>query len=88
MDEERLEISGLRDRNLRAAQWWLDIGNPLCAKDEVEKIESESRDHPDVLQVQWHIFAEMEHWTRCVAIASRTVDIHPEHAAGGNPGNA
>jgi len=53
----------------RAAEGWLDLGNAPEAEAELEKIEAKYREHPDVLEVRWHIFARTKDWEAAVKVA-------------------
>lgn len=48
--------------HLEAAQGWLELGNHEEAFEELERIDAPLRAHPDVLEVRWDIYAEVENW--------------------------
>jgi hypothetical protein len=48
--------------HLQAAEGWLELGNPLEANEELEKITPELRPQPDVLRVRWQIYAAAKEW--------------------------
>lgn len=54
---------------LRAAEGWLDLGNPREANLELEQVSRELRDHPEFLLVQWHVRHAEKDWTACVQVA-------------------
>lgn len=62
---------------LRAAQGWLELGNPLEADKELEHITPKLRTHPDVLEARWHISAHKKEWTTCLDIAGAILKLDP-----------
>jgi hypothetical protein len=64
----------------RAAQGWLELGNLDEANAELDNISSETRLHPDVLEIQWHICARQNQWAACVVIGSILVSVAPERS--------
>jgi tetratricopeptide (TPR) repeat protein len=65
---------------LRAAQGWVELGSPLEAEKELERIARELRAHPDVLEVRWHIYAQANRWEACVDLADATIQLAPDRA--------
>ena len=63
--------------HLLAAQGWLELGNHLEAKEELERISAPLRTHPDVLEVRWHIYAKENKWEACYEIALELVEQVP-----------
>ena len=63
-----------------AAQGYMDPGMFLYANDELEKIDSEVRDVPEILAVRVQIYRELEKWPLMQTVAKRL--------AIGDPGNA
>jgi tetratricopeptide (TPR) repeat protein len=63
---------------LRAAQGWLELGNPLEAKVEWQRIEPAYRSHPDVVEVQCHIYASEKHWEASLKLAELLMELVPE----------
>jgi tetratricopeptide (TPR) repeat protein len=73
----------MRDkRHLEAAQGWLDLGNHVEANEELERIETQNRVHPDVLQVRWLIYGKAGKWDACLDIASTLTTITPDRRFG------
>lgn len=64
----------------RAAQGWLELGNPYEANVELDHIAPETRLHPDVLEVQWHICFKENQWPACVEIGSILVRVAPDRS--------
>src|SRR5580765_4816047 len=62
---------------LRAAQGWLELGNPLEADIELERIKPKLRKHPDVLEIRWHISAYKKEWDACLDIAQAILKVDP-----------
>jgi len=68
--------------HLRAAQGWVELGNPLEAKEEVEQIAPQFHGHPDVLEVRWHLQAHAKKWVDCVDLANAVIKLDPERSEG------
>ena len=64
----------------RAAQGWLELGNPHEANLELEHLAPETRLHPDVLEVQWHICFKEHQWPACMEIGSILVRVAPDRS--------
>jgi predicted Zn-dependent protease len=61
---------GLDDqRQLDAAEGWLELGDWLQANEELEQITPEMRAHPFVLRVRWGIYAKAEKWEMAAEVA-------------------
>jgi hypothetical protein len=56
------------DLHAKAAQGWVELGNHPEANEELEKITSEMRAHPDVLEIRWQIYAKEKRWEACVDV--------------------
>jgi tetratricopeptide (TPR) repeat protein len=69
-------------RHLEAAEGWLELGLPLDANAELEKITPQLRDHPDVLELRWHIYGKEKRWEACVDIANAVIKRAPERSDG------
>ena len=61
---------------------WLELGNHLEASGELEKISPTSRDHPEVLEVQWGIHSFEKNWEACLEIGRTLVKLAPELSPG------
>ena len=77
-----MDFSLADKRHLEAAQGWLELGLPLDANEELEKIQPQLRAHPDVLDVRWHIYANAKKWDACVDIANAIVRCAPDRSDG------
>ena len=67
---------------LAAAQGWLELGDPLEADRELEKIAPSLRAHPDVLEIRWHVYAGEKKWAACVDIGLGIMKGAPHRAEG------
>jgi predicted Zn-dependent protease len=65
-----------------AAQGWLELGNPHEAREELDRIPVAQRLHPDALYLRWQISAELNEWSRCLAIARALTEHAPEDPRG------
>src|SRR6185503_14687913 len=67
---------------LRAAQGWLELGNPAEAGEEIARISPALLDHPDVLEVRWSVCAAGRRWEAALEVAERLVKLAPERSSG------
>ena len=67
---------------VQAARSWLESGKPVAAQKELDRIPPESRDHPDVLEVQWSIEAQSRRWQTGLDIAEALIQATPERPTG------
>jgi tetratricopeptide (TPR) repeat protein len=65
-----------------AAIGWLELGNVAEAKAELQRIDSELHQHPQVLELRWLICAEEERWQEGLDIARALLQRAPESPAG------
>ena len=68
--------------HLRAAEGWLDLGNPKEARCELKRIPDPQQNHPKVLELRWNLFATEKNWKACVRTAELLVREAPEKADG------
>ena len=68
--------------HLQAARGWLELGNPLEANEELEKISPALGVHPDVLEVRWQISAKAKQWEACVDLAEGLIALTPDNPFG------
>ena len=61
---------------------WIELGNLVEAKAELEHIDPELQAHPDVLEVRWIICAEGKQWEEGLQVARMLLDKAPERASG------
>jgi predicted Zn-dependent protease len=64
--------------HLRAAQGWLELGNPREATAELSRLTLEFHSHPEVLDVRWHIQAHAKQWEACVDLAKTSIQLDPD----------
>lgn len=67
---------------VRAAEGWLELGDPVEANDELDQIRFERRGHPDVLVLRWHIYAAAKMWRVCLIIARILTERNPDDSRG------
>jgi len=67
---------------LRAAQGWLELGNPAEARQELEMLPREFWSHPEVLKVRWAIYAAEKKWEAALDVACALTELEPEDALG------
>ena len=68
--------------HFNAAQGWLELGNPLEATAELEKIAPPLRDHPAVLHLRWNVYAKAKKWEACVDLAKALTQLAPDQDQG------
>jgi len=65
-----------------AAIGWLELGNLAEAKAELERLDPEFSNYPQVLEVRWLICAEEQQWEEGLKIARALLEGAPESPAG------
>jgi len=75
-------LTGLDARHLRAAEGWLELGDPGEANQELGQIRRELRIHPDVLELRWEVYATAKKWVRCIDLANALIRAVPERSSG------
>ena len=68
--------------HFRAAIGWLELGNTVEARAELEKISVPQQNHPDVLEVRWLICAEEKNWDAALQAARTLVQRAPKRSSG------
>ena len=68
--------------HVSAAVGWLMLGDHIEADEELEKVSTGLRSHPDVLEVRWQICATAEKWKACAEIASAIIRRDPKRLFG------
>ena len=61
---------------------WIELGNLVEAKAELDQINPELQAHPDVLEVRWLICAEAKQWEEGLRVARVLLDTAPGRASG------
>jgi len=67
--------------HLRAAQGWLDLGDPKEANEELKQISLVWRFHREVLLAGWEIYPRGEHWEFAYPVALAMVAMIPNDPA-------
>jgi Flp pilus assembly protein TadD len=67
---------------LRAAEGWLELGNPAEAARELEGLSASGRQHPHTLEVHWRLCAARREWEQAVAVAGNLVSASPDEVTG------
>lgn len=65
---------------LRAAQGFLELGDPDSAWEELESIPPEDRAHPVALRLSVYIYREKKKWMEMAEISRHLTEIEPEQA--------
>jgi tetratricopeptide (TPR) repeat protein len=69
-------------RQLEAAEGWLELGDWLEANEELERITPQMRAHPYVLHVRWGVYAKAEKWEMAAEIARAISEMLPDNSWG------
>jgi tetratricopeptide (TPR) repeat protein len=67
---------------LNSACGWLELGNPLEAKAEADKIPWLNRADPDVFVVRWRIYAWLGNWDGALNLARMFTKVAPDRPTG------
>ena len=67
-------------RRLLAAQGWLELGDAVSARDELEEITPGEKAHPAVLQIRYAIYAKRGEWDMALEVAEELADALPDMA--------
>jgi len=68
--------------HLKAAEGWLQLGDPVESNEELKKIGLQNRFHPQVLIARWQIYAKEQHWEFAHTIAQGIIALLPNEAIG------
>jgi predicted Zn-dependent protease len=67
---------------LSAAVGWMELGNKSEAREELERISDENREHPHVLELKWALAADANDWSSCVKLGEALIRVAPEKEFG------
>lgn len=67
---------------LVGAVGWLELGLPLEAEAELDRIHPSLQQHPDVLEVRWQVCAARQDWARGAAMGEALVAAAPDRLSG------
>jgi tetratricopeptide (TPR) repeat protein len=67
---------------LSAAIGWLELGVPVEAESELDRISARRQSHPDVLEIRWLILAHMKRWDRALGVARALLKGAPNRCTG------
>ena len=67
---------------LRAAEGWIELGNPAEALLELSVVTAANEDHPAILETGWSACAASGDWEVAFPWAEKLVRLYPELAAG------
>jgi tetratricopeptide (TPR) repeat protein len=75
-------LSAPDSHHLLAAQGWFELGDPVEANEELEKITPQMRVHPDVLKLRWEIYAVAKQWDFALHLAKALIRLAPDDPLG------
>ena len=67
---------------LSAAVGWLELGVPVEADAELDRISAGMQSHPDVLEVRWLVLAQLRRWDKALAVARAILQKAPGRCSG------
>jgi Flp pilus assembly protein TadD len=67
---------------LNAAVGWMELGNSVEARHELEAVSAGNQSHPDVLEARWSLCARERDWAGALAVAERLVAEAPDRCSG------
>jgi Flp pilus assembly protein TadD len=67
---------------LSAALGWLELGNPMEALAEIERISPGHQSHPAVLELRWSACAALKQWRPAIDAAVELIRVAPDNANG------
>jgi hypothetical protein len=70
-------LAAADQHRLRAAEGWLDLGNPTESRLELEQISADHHNHPDVLHLRWQIHRKTAEWEACFQVARTFTEAAP-----------
>lgn len=76
------ELDPPDSHHLNAATGWLELHNTTEAKAELVELSAENRRHPEVLELEWRVYAEEKDWPRAWDAARKLVEIDPDNPSG------
>jgi len=68
--------------HFNAAVGWLELGNRVEARIELQLVSPENLHHPLVLELRWSLDAEEKKWDAALATAQKIIATSPDDAAG------
>jgi predicted Zn-dependent protease len=72
------EMSPADRHHLQAAQGWLELGNPVEAGAELNRVTPSQRGDPEVQELRWQISAQSRNWNACVDIGKALTQLAPD----------
>lgn len=71
------------DRHIAlAAEGWFELGRLDDSLMELNQLSAGARRHPEVLELNWRIFAQQRNWTEALEVANRMTEMAPNRAEG------
>ena len=68
--------------HIQAALGWMDLGNLVEARRELEQIAPAQRRHPDTMEVTWKLCGEEGDWNAALRVAEELVTVAPGRLSG------
>lgn len=66
----------------QAAEGWLELGDPVEASRELDRISAEAAGHPIVLELRWRLLAHHREWAKALEVARAMTSVAPDQAEG------
>jgi tetratricopeptide (TPR) repeat protein len=68
--------------HVRAADAWISAGDLNRAQAELSELSTQGGEHPETLQVRWHLAEAARQWERCAEIARALTQVASERSFG------
>jgi predicted Zn-dependent protease len=65
-----------------AAIGWLELGNPMEARAELDQVQPLQKKNPDVLDVRWELAAREKKWDEALHYARELIHAAPDRSSG------
>ncbi|HRI15296.1 MAG TPA: tetratricopeptide repeat protein [Verrucomicrobiota bacterium] len=66
----------------QAAEGWLELGDPVEAGRELDRISPAAAGHPVVLELRWRLLARNRDWAQALEVARTMTSAAPDQAEG------
>ncbi len=81
-ESDQNKLDPPHSHHLSFAQGWVELGDADEARQELDKMDSRFRNHPDVLEVSWLVFSEKTDWDQAAVTARQIKESAPDRASG------
>ena len=65
-----------------AAEGWLELGNTVESSLELARVSLGARNHPEVLELRWRLYAQQTRWNDALEVAHALTQLAPDRVEG------